>query len=93
EKERQIKMAQLRHVSKREKIVFPLLVLLMAILFLPAATPLVGMFCLGNLMREAGVVERLSKTAQNELINIVTIFLGLGVGSQLQADKFLNVST
>ncbi|EKO3628277.1 sodium ion-translocating decarboxylase subunit beta [Vibrio metschnikovii] len=93
EKERKIKMAQLRHVSKREKIVFPLLVLLMAILFLPAATPLVGMFCLGNLMREAGVVERLSKTAQNELINIVTIFLGLGVGSQLQADKFLNVST
>ena len=93
EKERQIKMAQLRPVSKLEKMIFPLLVLLMAILFLPAATPLVGMFCLGNLMREAGVVERLSKTAQNELINIVTIFLGLGVGSQLQADKFLNVST
>ncbi len=91
--ERQIKMAQLRHVGKAEKIVFPLLVLLMTILFLPAATPLVGMFCLGNLMREAGVVDRLSKTAQNELINIVTIFLGLGVGSKLQADTFLNANT
>ncbi len=93
QKEREIQMDQLRPVSKREKIVFPLLVLLMTILFLPAATPLVGMFCLGNLMREVGVVERLSKTAQNELINIVTIFLGLGVGSQLQAETFLNVST
>ncbi|WP_375751356.1 sodium ion-translocating decarboxylase subunit beta [Vibrio sp. HN007] len=93
EDERKIKMAQLRHVGKAEKIIFPLAVLLMAILFLPPATPLVGMFCLGNLMREAGVVERLSKTAQNELINIVTIFLGLGVGSKLQADKFLNVET
>ncbi|WP_070963232.1 sodium ion-translocating decarboxylase subunit beta [Vibrio sonorensis] len=91
--ERQIKMAQLRHVGKAEKILFPLAVLLMTILFLPAATPLVGMFCLGNLMREAGVVDRLSKTAQNELINIVTIFLGLGVGSKLQADEFLNVET
>ncbi|GLO61848.1 glutaconyl-CoA decarboxylase subunit beta [Vibrio sp. MACH09] len=91
--ERQIKMAQLRHVSKTEKILFPLAVLVMTILFLPPATPLVGMFCLGNLMREAGVVDRLSKTAQNELINIVTIFLGLGVGSKLQADKFLNVET
>ncbi len=91
--ERKIQMAQLRHVSKLEKIFFPLAVLLMTILFLPPATPLVGMFCLGNLMREAGVVERLSKTAQNELINIVTIFLGLGVGSKLQADKFLHVET
>lgn len=91
--ERQIKMAQLRHVGKTEKIIFPLIVLLMTILFLPSATPLVGMFCLGNLMREAGVVERLSKTAQNELINIVTIFLGLGVGSKLQSDKFLNLET
>lgn len=91
--ERQIKMAQLRHVGKTEKIIFPLVVLLMTILFLPSATPLVGMFCLGNLMREAGVVERLSKTAQNELINIVTIFLGLGVGSKLQSDKFLNLET
>ncbi|KUI98633.1 sodium ion-translocating decarboxylase subunit beta [Vibrio sp. MEBiC08052] len=91
--ERQIQMAQLRYVGKLEKIFFPMLVLLMTILFLPSATPLVGMFCLGNLMREVGVVERLSKTAQNELINIVTIFLGLGVGSKLQSDKFLNLET
>ena len=93
EEERKIEMAQLRHVTKIEKIIFPLGVLLMTIFFLPAATPLVGMFCLGNLMRECGVVERLSSTAQNELINIVTIFLGLGVGSKLSADKFLNVET
>jgi oxaloacetate decarboxylase beta subunit len=91
--ERKVQMAQLRHVSKLEKIFFPLAVLMLTILFLPPATPLVGMFCLGNLMREAGVVERLSKTAQNELINIVTIFLGLGVGSKLQADKFLHFET
>lgn len=91
--EREIKMEQLRPVSKKEKIIFPMAVLLMTILFLPAATPLVGMFCLGNLMRESGVVERLSSTAQNELINIVTIFLGLGVGSKLSAEKFLNLET
>ncbi len=91
--ERKIKMAQLRHVGKTEKIVFPLVVLLMTILFLPAATPLGGMFCLGNLMREAGGVDRLSKTAQNELINIGTIFLGLGGGSKLQAETFLNLET
>jgi len=91
--ERKIQMAQLRNVTKKEKIFFPLIVLFMTILLLPSATPLVGMFCLGNLMRESGVVERLSKTAQNELINIVTIFLGLGVGSKLQADKFLNLET
>ncbi len=93
EKERKIEMAQLRHVTKIEKIVFPLAVLLLTIFFLPTATPLVGMFCFGNLMRESGVVERLSSTSQNELINIVTIFLGLGVGSKLSADKFLNVET
>lgn len=93
EKERQIKMEQLRHVKRSEKVLFPLAVLFMTILLLPSATPLVGMFCLGNLMRECGVVERLSHTAQNELINIVTIFLGLGVGSKLQADKFLNLET
>ncbi len=91
--ERKIVMAQLRPVSKKEKVLFPLTVLLLTVLFLPASTPLVGMFCLGNLMRECGVVERLSKTAQNELINIVTIFLGLGVGSKLSADKFLHVET
>jgi len=92
-KERQIVMEQLRPVSKKEKILFPLAVLLATILFLPAATPLVGMFCLGNLMRECGVVDRLSSTAQNELINIVTIFLGLAVGSKLSAEKFLTVET
>ena len=91
--ERKIEMAQLRPVTKVEKIVFPLGVLLMTIFFLPAATPLVGMFCLGNLMRESGVVDRLSSTAQNELINITTIFLGLGVGSKLSAEAFLNVET
>ncbi|MCP4990134.1 MAG: sodium ion-translocating decarboxylase subunit beta [Colwellia sp.] len=91
--ERTIEMAQLRSVTKIEKIVFPLGVLLMTIFFLPAATPLVGMFCLGNLMRESGVVDRLSTTAQNELINITTIFLGLGVGSKLSAEAFLNVET
>jgi len=91
--ERSIKMEQLRAVSKKEKIIFPLAVLMLTILFLPAATPLIGMFCLGNLMRESGVVDRLSHTAQNELINIVTIFLGLGVGSKLSAEKFLNLET
>jgi len=93
EKERKIEMVQLRHVTKIEKVVFPLAVLLLTIFFLPTATPLVGLFCFGNLMRESGVVERLSSTSQNELINIVTIFLGLGVGSKLSADKFLNVET
>ncbi|KMT65723.1 sodium ion-translocating decarboxylase subunit beta [Catenovulum maritimum] len=93
EKERKIVMEQLRPVSAKEKMIFPLMVLMGTILFLPAATPLVGMFCLGNLMRECGVVDRLSKTAQNELINIVTIFLGLSVGSKLSAEEFLTVET
>jgi sodium ion-translocating decarboxylase beta subunit len=93
DKERKIEMEQLRPVTKIEKIVFPLGVLLMTIFFLPSATPLVGMFCLGNLMRECGVVDRLSSTAQNELINITTIFLGLGVGSKLSAEAFLNIET
>ncbi|WP_417689843.1 sodium ion-translocating decarboxylase subunit beta [Pseudidiomarina sp.] len=91
--ERSVRMEQLRQVGRREKILFPLAVLFLTLLFLPTATPLVGMFCLGNLMREAGVVERLSKTAQNELINIVTIFLGLAVGSKLSASEFLTVET
>ncbi|MBD1584016.1 sodium ion-translocating decarboxylase subunit beta [Pseudoalteromonas sp. JBTF-M23] len=93
EQERNIEMPQLRVVSKKEKILFPLVVLSLTIMFLPAATPLVGMFCLGNLMRECGVVDRLSNTAQNELINITTIFLGLAVGSKLAADQFLTVET
>ena len=89
EKERAIQMVQLRHVTKTEKIVFPLLLLFLVGMVLPSAAPLLGMFCFGNLMREAGVVDRLSDTAQNALINIVTIFLGLGVGSKMSADKFL----
>ncbi len=93
EDERKIEMQQLRDVSKAEKIVFPLMLLLLSVLLLPSATPLIGMFALGNLMRESGVVERLSNTAQNELINIVTIFLGLSVGSKLSAEAFLQVKT
>ncbi len=93
EKERKIKMAQLRKVSKLEKIIFPLLVLGLCILLLPSATPLIGALMFGNLAKESGVVERLSKTIQNELINIVTILLGLAVGSKLGADKFLLVGT
>jgi len=85
--ERKIEMKQLRHVSKREKIIFPIVILCLCIILLPDATPLIGMLMLGNLLKESGVVERLSKTAQNELINIVTILLGLAVGSKLAADK------
>lgn len=93
ESERQIKMVQLRHVSKAEKIAFPLILLVLVAMFIPSAAPLLGMFCLGNLMNECGVVERLSDTAKNALINVVTIFLGLGVGSKMSADKFLNAET
>lgn len=92
-KERQIKMEQLRHVSKLEKILFPILVLVICIILLPSATPLIGCLMFGNLLRECGVTERLSKTAQNELINIVTIFLGLAVGSKLKAESFLQMET
>ena len=91
--ERAIQMVQLRHVTKTEKIVFPLLLLGLVAMLLPTAAPLLGMFCFGNLMRESGVVDRLSDTAQNALINIVTIFLGLGVGSKMSAEKFLNWET
>ena len=93
EKERKIKMVQLRPVGKVEKIVFPLLLLLLVAFMLPDAAPLLGMFCFGNLMRESGVVDRLSDTTQNALINVVTIFLGLAVGSKLSADKFLDFTT
>ena len=93
EEERKIEMVQLRPVSQREKIVFPLVLLILVALLLPAAAPLLGMFCFGNLMKECGVVDRLSDTAQHALINITTIFLGLSVGSKLVADKFLDVST
>ncbi len=93
ETERQIKMAQLRPVSQAEKIVFPLTLLVLVAFLLPDAAPLLGMFCFGNLMKECGVVNRLSDTTQNALINIVTIFLGLGVGSKMSAEKFLNIET
>ena len=91
--ERKIKMVQLRDVSKTERIVFPIILLLLVALLLPDAAPLLGMFAFGNLMKESGVVERLSDTTQNALINIVTIFLGLAVGSKLMADKFLQLDT
>ncbi len=91
--ERQIQMTQLREVSKREKIVFPLVVLILCAIFLPDACPLVGMLTFGNLCKECGVVERLSDTMQNALINIVTIFLGLAVGLKLQYDHFLTLET
>ncbi|MBE0487869.1 MAG: sodium ion-translocating decarboxylase subunit beta [Halomonas sp.] len=92
-REREITMTQLRPVSKLEKIVFPLALLVLVALFLPDAAPLLGMFCFGNLMRECGVVERLTDTAQNALINIVTIVLGLAVGSKLMAESFLALET
>ena len=91
--ERGIKMSQLRMVSKKEKIVFPILVTALVSLLLPSAAPLIGCLMLGNLMRESGVVERLSKTVQNELMNITTIFLGLSVGATATADAFLNLKT
>jgi carboxybiotin decarboxylase len=91
--ERKIKMTQMRYVGKVEKIVFPLGVLLICILLLPSAAPLIGFFLFGNILRESGVVARLSDTVQNSLINIVTIFLGLGVGTKLSADKFLHLET
>ncbi len=93
EEERAVAMDELRPVSATERILFPFTVLLLVVLLLPAASPLVGMLMFGNLLREAGVVERLSHTAQNELINIVTILLGLTVGSRLAAETFLTVET
>ncbi len=93
EAERKIQMTQLREVSKREKITFPLVVLILCAIFLPDACPLVGMLTFGNLCKECGVVERLSDTMQNALINIVTIFLGLAVGLKLQYDHFLTLET
>ena len=93
QKEREIKMEQLRPVGKRERVLFPLVLLILVAMFLPTAAPLLGMFCFGNLMKECGVVDRLSDTTQNALINMVTIFLGLGVGSKMSAEKFLNFET
>ncbi len=91
--ERKIKMSQLRPVSKTEKILFPIIVTIFVSFMLPSAAPLVGCLMLGNLMRESGVVDRLSKTVQNELMNIVTIFLGISVGATATAANFLNWST
>ncbi|OOF81904.1 sodium ion-translocating decarboxylase subunit beta [Rodentibacter caecimuris] len=93
EAERKIRMVQLRPVSQREKVLFPIILLLLVALILPDAAPLLGMFCFGNLMRVSGVVERLSDTTQNALINITTIVLGLSVGAKLVADKFLQPQT
>jgi sodium ion-translocating decarboxylase beta subunit len=93
EEERKIVMVQAREVSQAEKIMFPIVVLVLVALCLPSAAPLLGMFCFGNLMKESGVVDRLSDTVQNALINIVTIFLGLGVGSKMSAESFLNFDT
>lgn len=93
EDERKIQMQQLRVVGKREKIIFPISVLLLCAVLLPDATPLIGALMFGNLIKESGVTDRLSKTLQNELINIVTILLGLSVGSKLSADKFLQFQT
>jgi len=93
QKERKIKMVTRRHVSRLEKLIFPVMVLTLAIMVLPDSTPLIGAFMFGNFLKESGVVERLNDVLQNALINTVTIFLGLGVGSKLAADQFLVVDT
>ena len=92
-KERAIKMSQLRNVSKTEKIIFPLVITVIISLLLPSAAPLIGCLMLGNLMKECGVVDRLSKTVQNELMNIVVIFLGISVGATATAEAFINLQT
>jgi len=91
--ERMVVMEQLRPVSKREKIIFPIVVTVLVVLILPSAAPLVGLLMIGNLFRESGLTDRLSKTAQNELINIVTIFLGVTVGATASAENFMNIQT
>ena len=93
DKERKIEMKQLRTVSQREKIIFPIVITVIIAILLPSAAPLIGCLMLGNLMKECGVTERLSKTVQNELMNIVTIFLGISVGATTTADAFLNWQT
>lgn len=92
-KEREVVMSQTRAVTKLEKICFPIIVTIFCVLLLPSVAPLIGMLMLGNLFRESGVVERISSTAQNELINIVTIFLGVTVGATAKAETFLSVQT
>ncbi|NLB68588.1 MAG: sodium ion-translocating decarboxylase subunit beta, partial [Lentisphaerae bacterium] len=91
--ERKIRMPISRRVSKKELVLFPLLVLVLCVLFLPPALPLLGSFCFGNFVKECGVAERLSNSLQNEVTNIATILLGLGVGMQLEASKFLTPVT
>ncbi|MFH1314672.1 MAG: sodium ion-translocating decarboxylase subunit beta [Candidatus Eisenbacteria bacterium] len=91
--ERRIEMKQMREVTRRERVLFPFAVTILCVLLVPSAVPLIGMLMFGNLLRESGVVERLAKTAQNELINIVTIFLGLAVGATLQGQYFLTHKT
>ena len=93
EKERKIEMKQLRTVSQREKIIFPIVITVIIAVLLPSAAPLIGCLMFGNLMKECGVTERLSKTVQNELMNIVTIFLGISVGATATAENFLNLNT
>ncbi|MBO4870095.1 MAG: sodium ion-translocating decarboxylase subunit beta [Clostridia bacterium] len=92
-KERQIEMKQLRYVSKTERLVFPVVMMILVSLIVPTAAPLVGCLMFGNLLRECGVVERLSKTVQNEMMNMVTVFLGLSVGATATAANFLSVKT
>lgn len=91
--ERLIVMAEVKPVSKKVRVLFPIVITITSALLVPASTPLIGMLMLGNLFREAGVVDRLSRTAQNELINLVTIFLGVAIGSKMSADEFLNFNT
>ncbi len=93
EKERKIKMEQLRYVSKTEKVLFPIVLLVLTILLLPPAAPLIGMLAFGNFIKQVGIVERLSKTLENELMNIVSILLSLGVGSQMTPEKIFNPSS
>jgi len=92
-KERMIRMKQLRNVSKKEKIIFPIVVIIVAGMLVPKAIPLIGMLMVGNLFKESGVTDRLAKGSREELMNIVTIILGLGVGSTMAADKFLRTDT
>ena len=93
EADRKIKMVQSRPVSKTEKVLFPIIVTIFVILLLPSTAPLIGCLMLGNLFRECGCTDRLSDTVQNALMNIVTIFLGIAVGSKLSADQFLSIQT
>jgi oxaloacetate decarboxylase beta subunit len=91
--QRQIQMQQLREVSHTEKVIFPIMVIVLTALFIPLAIPLIGMLMFGNLLKESGVTDRLAKGASNELMNIVTILLGISVGSKLSADLFLKKET